>query len=58
MALYLTKSTLDLYPEPFKLFCDHFRPSSVLLDAECNIVAVIDCEFTYAVPDEYTYSPP
>lgn len=31
---------------------------NVLLDAECNIVAVINWEFIYGAPDEYTHSPP
>jgi hypothetical protein len=57
MASYLTRNTLDLYPKPFKLFCDDFRPSNVLLDAECNVVAVIDCEFKYATPVEYNIQP-
>lgn len=47
----LEKGALNGYPEPFKLFCDD-------LDAECSIVGVIDWEFAYAAPAEYTYSPP
>lgn len=29
-------------PKPFKLFCDDFRPSNVLVDANDKIVGVID----------------
>ena len=43
---------------PFKLFCDDFRPSNILLDDDMRITAVIDWEFTYAAPREYTFSPP
>lgn len=43
---------------PFKLWCDDLRPSNVLVDADHRIVAVIDWEFTYAAPAEFTYSPP
>ena len=42
----------------FKLFCDDLRPTNVLLDDNMNITAVIDWEFTYAAPLEFTYSPP
>ncbi|TAQ88671.1 hypothetical protein B7494_g2994 [Chlorociboria aeruginascens] len=44
--------------EPFKLFCDDFRPSNVLVDDNDKIVGVIDWEFTYAAPAEFAYSPP
>jgi len=43
---------------PFKLFCDDLRPANVLVDASCKIVAVIDWEFCYAAPAEFTHSPP
>lgn len=43
---------------PFKLWCDDLRPSNVLLDANMQIVGVIDWEFTYAAPVEFSYSPP
>ncbi|TVY17419.1 hypothetical protein LARI1_G005968, partial [Lachnellula arida] len=44
--------------KPFKLFCDDFRPSNVLVDDADKIVGVIDWEFTYAVPAEFASSPP
>ncbi|MCJ1250950.1 hypothetical protein MMC30_008179 [Trapelia coarctata] len=42
----------------FKLFGDDLRPSNVLVDADFKIVAVIDWEYTYAAPVEFTFSPP
>jgi hypothetical protein len=36
-----------------KLLCDDLHPSNVLLDAECDILAAIDWEFTYAAPAGY-----
>lgn len=42
----------------FKLFCDDFRPSNILVDESLRIVAVLDWEFTYAAPSSFTYSPP
>lgn len=43
---------------PFKLWCDDLRPSNILLDANHQIVAVIDWEFSYAAPNEFTFAPP
>ncbi|TVY38549.1 hypothetical protein LSUB1_G006376 [Lachnellula subtilissima] len=45
-------------PTPFKLFCDDFRPSKVLVDEYDKLVGVIDWEWTYAAPAEFAYSPP
>ncbi|EJP61896.1 phosphotransferase family protein [Beauveria bassiana ARSEF 2860] len=43
---------------PFKFWCDGLRPSNILLNDQLEIAAVIDWEFSYAAPCEYTYSPP
>lgn len=43
---------------PFKFWCDDLRPSNILLDANLQIVAVIDWEFSYAAPSEFTFAPP
>ena len=43
---------------PFRLFCDDLRPSNVIVDAELNIRCVIDWEFCYAAPAEFTYCSP
>ena len=40
------------------MHCDDLRPANVLVDEGYKIVAVIDWEFTYAAPREFTYSPP
>lgn len=44
---------------PFRLYCDDFRPSNVLIDLDASRVSgVIDWEFTYAAPAEFTYVAP
>jgi hypothetical protein len=48
----------DLDAGPFLLFCDDLRPANVLVNADHKIVAVIDWEFTYSAPAEFTHSPP
>lgn len=40
-------------------FCDDMRPSNMLLDPKTlQITAVLDFEFTNAMPAEFTYDPP
>ncbi|KAJ5724418.1 hypothetical protein N7493_006146 [Penicillium malachiteum] len=43
---------------PFKLWCDDFRPANVLINKEFKITGVMNWEFTYAVPIEFTHAPP
>ncbi|PNY26322.1 Uncharacterized protein TCAP_03752 [Tolypocladium capitatum] len=43
---------------PFKLWCDDLRPANILVDADHRIVGVVDWEFTYSAPVDFTYSPP
>lgn len=44
---------------PFLLYCDDFRPSNILVDVERFCVnAVIDLEFAYVAPAEFTYDAP
>lgn len=47
---------------PFRLYCDDFRPSNVLIDRDgshvLRVSGVIDWEFTYAAPAEFTYVAP
>ncbi|XWX01119.1 hypothetical protein V2A60_009144 [Cordyceps javanica] len=43
---------------PFKIWCDDLRPSNILLDANLQIVGVIDWEFAYAAPAEFSSAPP
>ncbi|KAJ3480458.1 hypothetical protein NLG97_g8068 [Lecanicillium saksenae] len=42
----------------FKFWCDDLRPSNILLNDQLDVVAVIDREFSYAAPCDFTYSPP
>ncbi|KAJ5544676.1 hypothetical protein N7535_006936 [Penicillium sp. DV-2018c] len=50
------------YPEDCGLsipFCDDMRPSNMLIDPETlRITAILDFEFTNAMPAEFTYDPP
>lgn len=43
---------------PFRLFCDDFRPSNVIVDGDLNVRGIIDWEFSYVAPSEFTYSAP
>ncbi|KAG8411229.1 hypothetical protein J3459_016516 [Metarhizium acridum] len=44
---------------PFRLFCDDLRPENVLVDAsKLAIAGVVDWEFTYAGPVEFTHAAP
>ncbi|KKZ63057.1 hypothetical protein EMCG_02558 [[Emmonsia] crescens] len=43
---------------PFPLFCDDFRPSNVIVDKDLNIRCLIDWEFCYAAPAEFTHCSP
>ncbi|KAI5860384.1 phosphotransferase family protein [Durotheca rogersii] len=42
----------------FKLFFQGLRPADVLLDEDLRVVGVIDWEFAYAAPAEFTFDPP
>ena len=44
---------------PFRLHCDDFRPSNVLVNLRnLQITGVVDWEFTYVAPAEFTYIAP
>lgn len=43
---------------PFKIWCDDFRPANILLNNNSEIVGVVDWEFTYAAPVEFSHAPP
>lgn len=47
-----------LEKEPFKLWCDDLRPANVLFKENMHIAGVVDWEFTYAAPTEFSYAPP
>ncbi|KAH8653605.1 hypothetical protein BX600DRAFT_515868 [Xylariales sp. PMI_506] len=42
----------------FRLWCDDFRPANALLGPDDSIAAVVDWEFTYAAPTNFTLYPP
>ena len=43
----------------FKLFCDDMQPTNMLVDPETfRITAVLDFEFSNAMPAQFTYDPP
>ncbi|KAL3444511.1 hypothetical protein BJX65DRAFT_310894 [Aspergillus insuetus] len=54
----LTKQWASFDKGPFKLWCDDFRPANSLLSEELKIVGVVDWEFTYAAPVEFSFAPP
>ncbi|OBT92290.2 hypothetical protein VE01_09540 [Pseudogymnoascus verrucosus] len=43
---------------PFKLWCDDLRPANMLVNSNLELVAVIDWEFTYSAPVEFSHAPP
>ncbi|PLN75025.1 hypothetical protein BDW42DRAFT_199653 [Aspergillus taichungensis] len=64
LFLNLTKKLCAEHPqEPFRLYCDDFRPSNVLIHLDTTsralrVSGVINWEFTYAAPAEFTYVAP
>ncbi|TVY57698.1 hypothetical protein LSUE1_G010245 [Lachnellula suecica] len=54
-------STLSPAPSgssSFRLWCDDLRPSNILLNEADDIVAVIDWEFAYIAPTQFSLDPP
>lgn len=46
-------------PGPYHLYCDDFRPSNVLVsESDFTVTGVIDWEFTYIAPVEFTETAP
>jgi hypothetical protein len=54
----LTENSPKFENGPFNLWCDDFRPANVLLDESLKIVGVVDWEFTYTAPVEFSHAPP
>lgn len=52
----LASSTTD--NGPFPIWCDDFRPASVLVNEDMETVGVVDWEFSYAAPVEFSHAPP
>ncbi|KAK0384725.1 hypothetical protein NLU13_7203 [Sarocladium strictum] len=42
----------------FRLFSEDFRPANVLLDENLRVVGVIDWEYAYAAPPQFSFDPP
>jgi hypothetical protein len=42
----------------FRLWSEDLRPSNVLIDKELRVVGVIDWEFAYVAPSQFTFDPP
>ncbi|TQN74727.1 Altered inheritance of mitochondria protein 9 [Colletotrichum shisoi] len=48
-------------PDPdgtFRLWSEDLRPSNVLIDRHLRVVAVVDWEFAYVAPSQFTFDPP
>lgn len=60
LFLEITRKLCTEHPEgPFRLYCDDLRPSNVLIDLDASHASgVIDWEFTYAAPAEFTWVAP
>ncbi|KAJ6148706.1 hypothetical protein N7497_010688 [Penicillium chrysogenum] len=54
----LTQRWIAFDKGPFKIWCDDLRPTNVLLNKDLKITGVVDWEFTYTAPIEFTYAPP
>jgi hypothetical protein len=44
--------------ETFRLWIDDLRPHNILVDADLNIVGVIDWEWAYFAPESFVHDPP
>lgn len=53
-------SNLDHCNGPFRIFCDDLNPGNVLVDPSvlAKVTGVVDWEFSYAAPAEFTYAAP
>ncbi|KAJ5782274.1 hypothetical protein N7457_004048 [Penicillium paradoxum] len=60
LFLDVTKKICAEHPQgPFRLYCDDFRPSNVIINLDTSCLSgVIDWEFTYAAPAEFTWVAP
>lgn len=47
-------SNPSLENRPFIIWCDDLRPANVLLNESMQIAGVVDWEFTYAAPAEFS----
>ncbi|KAF5020382.1 hypothetical protein F66182_7590 [Fusarium sp. NRRL 66182] len=42
----------------FRLWSEDLRPSNVLIDKDLRVVGVVDWEFVYVAPSQFTFDPP
>lgn len=42
----------------FRLWSEDLRPSNVLIDKDLRVVGVVDWEFAYVAPSQFTFDPP
>ncbi|CRK33088.1 hypothetical protein BN1723_016894 [Verticillium longisporum] len=42
----------------FRLWSEDLRPSNVLIDEDLHVIAVVDWEFAYVAPSQFTFDPP
>lgn len=42
----------------FRLWSEDLHPSNVLIDRDLRVVAVVDWEFAYVAPSQFTFDPP
>lgn len=54
----LTENSSQYKDSPFSLWCDDLRPTNMLLNESLKVVRVIDWEFTYTAPVEFSHTPP
>ncbi|KAI0550520.1 phosphotransferase family protein [Xylaria curta] len=54
----LTKDDDGNKPAMFPLYSSDLRPSNVLIDKDLKVVGVIDWEFAYAAPPQFSFDPP
>ncbi|KAB5576254.1 phosphotransferase family protein [Coniochaeta sp. 2T2.1] len=54
----LTPDLLQSDNGGFRLFSEDFRPANVLLNKDLQVVGVIDWEFVYAAPAQFSFDPP
>ncbi|KAG4429131.1 hypothetical protein IFR05_015385 [Cadophora sp. M221] len=51
-------SSMPSNSDSFRLYCDDLRPSNILLTGSDPIAAIIDWEFTYAAPGQFSLALP
>lgn len=54
----IISSPVPLNEGSFRLYCDDLRAGNILLDDSDNIAAIIDWEFTYSAPGQFSLDPP